>query len=216
MNPFTVLRDAWFFFRHNLNDLLILCMPWQLLDICGRYLLQQNLPTEQDQVYELLLFLIFYPMYSALLILFVQARQQGKEPSKAALLASCLSLWPRFLLLAGISTLIILFGLSLFILPGLWLMVRLLFAECLLVLHGLTPLQALHESWRLSRGHSWTLLACVAMLILPLWMLSLYSDAPGLSLGGRLALELLAALGQIYLGLVVFRLFILRTQRLES
>src|SRR3990167_7960446 len=102
MNAFHVLRDAWYFFSHNLAAIARLCLP----------------------------------------------------------------------LLAGLSTLAIMLGASLFVLPGLWIMIKLAFAEYLLVLRGLSPIKALHESFELTSGYFWQILTCVLCVMLPLWLLS--------------------------------------------
>ena len=69
------------------------------------------------------------------------------------------------------STLLILLGLSLYFLPGLWLMVVLAFAEYLLVLRGMPALAAMKESLRLTRGHFWRILVCLLCVMTPLWLL---------------------------------------------
>uniref|UniRef100_UPI002405AC67 YciC family protein n=1 Tax=Pseudomonas viridiflava TaxID=33069 RepID=UPI002405AC67 len=85
--------------------------------------------------------------------------------------AMALAMWPRFALLTAVSTLLILLGLSLYFLPGLWLMVVLAFAEYLLVLRGMSALEAMKESLRLTRGHFWRILVCLLCVMTPLWLL---------------------------------------------
>src|SRR3546814_20401004 len=50
-------------------------------------------------------------------------------------------------------------------------MVVLAFGEYLLVLRGLTPLAAMKESLRLSRGNFWRILLCILCVLVPLWLL---------------------------------------------
>ena len=210
MNPLDALRDAWFFFRHNFNRLLLLCLPWQLLEIVVRHGVQQNVAAEQVAFYDLLVGLVFYPLYSAVLMLFIHARSNDEQPRAMALVAASLDLWPRFVLLAGISTLAIMLGASLFILPGLWLMVRLVFADYLLVLRGLAPLQAIQQSLQLTRGHFWPILACVLMVMAPIWIISFWAGDLTGDAASRVLLELALGICQLYTTVVVFRLFMLR------
>jgi hypothetical protein len=158
--------------------------------------------------------LLFYPLYSAALILYLDARSNGLHPRGRDLLAASLRLWPRFALLAGLNTLAILLGASLFVLPGLWLMVKLAFAEYLLVLRGLGPMQALHESFVLSTGYFWPMLSCILIVMLPLWLLDGLGQTSTLVAGNPLASLLLDCTSrflQLFSGVVLFRLFMLRS-----
>ncbi len=86
--------------------------------------------------YSVIVGLLVYPLYTAALILFLDARSRGEAPRTRDLLATALTLWPRFALLTALNTLLILVGISLYILPGLWLMVTLAFSEYLVVLRA--------------------------------------------------------------------------------
>lgn len=210
MNPLDALRDAWFFFRQNLLHILVLCMPFLLLEAFLSLHLEDLVGTAKVPLYEVLLGLFFYPLYSAALILFIDARSRGEHPGKGVLVAMSLSLWPRFVLLAGIGTLAIMLGISLFILPGLWLMVRLVFADYLLVLRGLTPLQALHASLQLTDGHFWPIFTCVMLVMVPPWVASFWAGDIASEPAARLLLDMLFGLCQLFTTVVVFRLYMLR------
>ncbi len=121
--------------------------------------------------------LIFYPLYVGALILFLDARSRGHDPALGAVYARALPLWPALAVLSGLGTLLILLGASLFVLPGIWVMVKIAFAEYLLVLRGLTPLAALKQSFQLTRGHFLLVLGCVMTVLLPVWMLEVWIAA---------------------------------------
>ncbi|MDX1299406.1 MAG: YciC family protein [Pseudomonas sp.] len=216
MNMFAVLRDSCYFFTHNLAAITRLCLPLIVLE---GLLLQQvsNLVTaETATLWRLLAGLLFYPLYSAALILFVDARSQGQHPSARNLLAASVRLWPSFALLAGLNTLAVLLGASLFVLPGLWLMVKLAFAEYLLVLRGLSPLKALHESFEMSSGYFWPMLGCILIVMLPLWLLDGWSQSSSTIAGNPLASLLLDCTSrflQLLSSVVLFRLFMLRSSQ---
>ncbi|MFP5339613.1 MAG: YciC family protein, partial [Gammaproteobacteria bacterium] len=126
---------------------------------------------------DLLVGLIFYPLYVGALILFLDARSRGHDPALGAVYARALPLWPALAVLSGLGTLLILLGASLFVLPGIWVMVKIAFAEYLLVLRGLTPLAALKQSFLLTRGHFLLILGCVMTVLLPVWMLEVWIAA---------------------------------------
>ncbi|MCG4454526.1 hypothetical protein LJY18_14610 [Pseudomonas sp. MMS21-TM103] len=212
MNAFDVLRDAWFFFSHNLLAIARLCLPLVVLEAVVQQVVSAQ-PGNQAAVYSILVGLLFYPLYTAALILFLDARSRGEAPASRDLLAASLRLWPSFALLAGLSTLAIMLGASLFVLPGLWLMIKLAFAEYLLVLRGLSPVQALHESFEITSGYFWPILTCVLCVMLPLWLLAWASQpAEGAQPDVLFSLLFDSANGflQLFATVVLFRLFMLR------
>jgi hypothetical protein len=212
MNPLSVLRDSLYFFRRNLVSIIQLCLPLVVLESVCKQLIEQATGAEASPVYSVLVGLLFYPLYTAALILFLDARSRGHEPQKRNLLAMALRLWPTFALLAAMSTLLIMLGVSMFVLPGMWVMIKLVFAEYLLVLRGLTPLAAMRESFQLSQGHFWRILVCILSVLAPLWLLDGLSmmvypepQAPALSL----VLDSVSSFLQLFTSVVLFRLFML-------
>ena len=218
MNMTSALRDSWYFFSLNLVAIARLCLPLIVLE---GLLLQQVtslVAAESATLWRLLAGLLFYPLYSAALILFLDARSQGQQPRALDLLTASLRLWPSFALLAGINTLAILLGASLFVLPGVWLMVKLAFAEYLLVLRGLSPMKALHESFQMSSGYFWPMLGCILIVMLPLWLLDGWSHSNEVLADNALASLLLDCASrflQLFSSVVLFRLFMLRSAQPE-
>lgn len=213
MNSFQVLRDAWYFFRNNLSAIARLCLPLIVLESLAQTLLSRALGPDTTAPYSLLAGLIFYPLYTGALILFLDARSNGQSPAGRDLLATSVRIWPQLALLTGLSTLAILLGASLFVLPGLWIMIKLAFAEYLLVLRGLTPLKALHESFEQTRGAFWQIFICVLSVMVPLWSLDLL--LPSGDEGANLLLTVAMSSGngflQLFASVVLFRLFMLNT-----
>jgi len=212
MNPLDVLRDSLYFFKRNLGRIVPLCLPLVVLEALLQQLVDNSLGPDAFPGYSVVVGLLIYPLYTAALILFLDARSRGESPRTLDLLATSVSLWPRFALLTAINTLLILLGLSLYFLPGLWLMVTLAFAEYLLVLRGLQPLAAIKESFRLTRGHFLRILLCILCVMGPLWVLkgasfAIYPEPqnPVLSL----VIESAHSFLQLFTSVVLFRLFML-------
>ncbi|MBF7730956.1 hypothetical protein ISX93_12845 [Pseudomonas sp. N040] len=219
MNPFTVLRESAYFFSHNLLPIARLCLPLLLLEGLLRQQLADSSLQLAPEASELLVTLLCYPLYSAALILFLHARSQQLPAAPLQLLSQALQLWPRFALLAGLSTLLIMLGSYLLILPGLWVMLRLLFAEYLLTLDGLAPLAAMHASFRLSRGYFWLCAVCIFSVMPPLWLLDWWSFQQLGEHPDALAQILLDAGNgflQLFVSVVGYRLFMLRRQQPAS
>ncbi|MGY2292600.1 hypothetical protein ACW9H6_22975 [Pseudomonas sp. SDO528_S397] len=211
MNPLTVLRDSFYFFQRNLGAIVQLCLPLLILQALGAQLLDRTLGADAFAGYDIMLGVLIYPLYTGALILFLDARTRGEAPHTRDVLAMAVGLWPRFVLLTAVSSLLILLGMSLYMLLGLLLMVILAFAEYLLVLRGLSALSAMKESIRLSRGHFWRILACLLAVMVPLWLLQGVSMAvyPEPSLGVGVLLDTAQSFLQLFTSVVVFRLFML-------
>ncbi|WP_100634108.1 hypothetical protein [Pseudomonas qingdaonensis] len=216
MNPLSVLQDSLYFFRRHLLSIAKLCLPLIVIEtLLAQAIYAQFGSQNRTLAYGMLLGLVFYPLYSGALILYLDARSQGEEPRKRDLLAMSLRLWPSFALLMIVCLLLIVAGCALFILPGIWVMVNLVFAEYLLVLRGLQPLPAMRQSFELCKGHFWQILVCMIVAMIPLWLI----DALTRSLIGEepeLWLELLVGSFNGFLTLfstlVSFRMFMLVTE----
>lgn len=214
INPQNVLLESWYFFSHNLRSIALLCLPLLLIEGLVRQLVEANVAELAPEARELMVTLVFYPLYSAALILFLDARSHQRETTTSQLWRQALGLWPRFALLAGLTTLLIILGSSLLILPGLWVMLRLVFAEYLLTLGGLSPLAAMRESFRLSDGYFWVCAACIFSVMPPLWVLDWWSyQQLGEQPDAMAAILLDAGNGflQLFVSVVGYRLFMLRT-----
>ncbi|WAH59538.1 hypothetical protein LZ023_08325 [Pseudomonas silvicola] len=212
MNPLDVLRDSLYFFRRNLAGIAQLCLPLLVLEALASQLVQHSIGPDASPMYDIAVGLLFYPLYTGALILFLDARSQGLQPLKRNLLAATLQMWPFFAVLAATSTLLIMLGLSLFILPGVYVMIRLVFAEYLLVLRGLTPMAAMRDSFQLTQGHLLPIAACVFGSLVPLWAIDLASNTiwPDPSHWQMLLLDSLNGFLQLFTSVVAYRLYMLR------
>jgi len=211
MNPLTILTDSLYFFRRNLASILTLCLPLVILEALAKQVLSNALPGNASSAYELLVGLLFYPLYTGALILFLDARSRGEQPAARNLLAMALRMWPTFAVMSALSTLLIMFGLSLFFIPGIWVMVKLVFSEYLLVLRGLTPLNAMRGSFAMTNGHFVRILACVLCIYIPLSLLegvAVYLLDPQ-NVGVSFLIDTASSFLQLFTSVVMFRLFML-------
>ena len=212
MNPLTVIRDSLYFAQRNLGQIVALCLPLVILEAIIQQLVENAAGPDASPGYGLIVGLLVYPLYTGALILFLDARSRGESPGNRELLTRALSLWPKFALLSAVSTLLIVLGLSMFFVPGIYLTVVLAFAEYQLVLRGEPPLAAMKSSLLLTRGHFWRIFVCILVVLGPLMLLKEFSyslspkaDNPVLSL----ALESANSFLQLFLSVVLFRLFML-------
>ncbi|MBJ9977891.1 hypothetical protein IAE35_21400 [Pseudomonas sp. S75] len=211
MNPLTILRDSLYFFRRHFTRIVQLCLPLVVLEALFTQLLQRHLGEDASPAYAMLVSLLFYPLYSAALILYLDTRSRGQETPKRDLFARAVQLWPTLALLILLSSLLIMAGLALFVLPGIWVMINLVFAEYLLVLRGLPVIESMRASARLTKGHFLRILSCVLAVLAPLWLLDglLLTLFPEPRPGVQLALDSLSGFLQLFSSVVLYRLFML-------
>ena len=218
MNPLTVLRDSLYFFQRNLSQIVTLCLPLVILEAVLQHIVDNAVGPDPSPGYGLVVGLLLYPLYTAALILFLDARSQGESPRNRDLLASAVNLWPKFALLSAISTLLIVLGLSMFFIPGIFLTVVLAFSEYRLVLRGDAPLAAMKSSFTLTRGHFWRIFVCILAVLGPLMLLkefsySLFAKDDNTLLS--LALDSANSFLQLFVSVVLFRLFMLISEKSE-
>lgn len=212
MNAFEVLRDSLFFFKRHLISIVQLCLPLVIVEAFLQQVVDRASGPESFAASSIIVGLVIYPLYTAALILFLDARSRGESPRNRDLLAMAATLWPRFALLTALNTLLILLGISLYFLPGLILMVMLAFGEYLLVLRGLNPLHAMKESLRLTRGHFWRILLCILCVMTPLWLLkgaslAVYPEPQNPVIA--VLIDSAHSFLQLFTSVVLFRLFML-------
>jgi hypothetical protein len=218
MNPLEVLRDSLYFFKRNLGRIAQLCLPLVILEAVLQQGVDSAIGADGFSGYSVIVGLLVYPLYTAALIMFLDARSRGEAPSTRDLLAAALLQWPRFALLTALNTLLILIGISLYFLPGLWLMVVLAFGEYLLVLRGMAPLAAMKESARLSRGNFWRILLCILAVMIPLWLLkgaSVSVYPPPQNPFISLLIDSVHSFLQLFTTVVLFRMFMLIAEKPE-
>ncbi|KDN97348.2 MULTISPECIES: membrane protein [Pseudomonas] len=211
MNPLSVLRDSVYFFRRHLLSIAQLCLPLVVLEALCTQLLNQQLGEDASPGYGMLVSLLFYPLYSAALILYLDTRSNGYTPLKRNLLAMALRLWPSFALMVMLSSLLIMAGAALFIIPGIWVMIHLVFAEYALVLRGLPPIEAMRTSFQMTTGNFWRIFSCILGVLAPLWLIDGLSMmlVPEPSPLAQLALDSANGFLQLFSTVVMFRLYML-------
>jgi len=211
MNPLSVLRDSLYFFRRHLPNILPLCLPLVVLEALITQLLYRQMGDQASPAYGMLVSLLLYPLYSAALILYLDTRSNGQEIAKRDLFARAVQLWPQLALLILISSLLIMAGLALFIFPGVWIMINLVFAEYLLVLRGLPVVQSMRESARMTTGNFLRIMICVLAVLAPIWLIDglLLMAFPAPSPGMELAMDSLSGFLQLFSTVVLYRLFML-------
>lgn len=178
MNLKLIVSDAFYFFKSNLLQIGSLCLPWLLVvAVVENLIISTGDPSQGLGPLFLLAWvfkLLIYPIYTAALILLMAKRARRQQPKNKELLSSALKIWQPFFIVnvmrAGLTAL----GLMLFIIPGIYVAVRLAFAEFYLTLENIKPVEAIQKSFQSTKPYFFQILVLLALFIIPLWMLNLF------------------------------------------
>jgi hypothetical protein len=165
-----IITDSAFFFWKNLNQIAILCLPWLFAGALVEYLIVVNQEAFGDAPIHFAAWafnLLVYPIYTAALIHMMAQQAKGNRPGNQELFSLALKNWQSLLLLHLLVSLLALFGLTLLVLPGIWIIVRFSFSEFFLVLEDLNPLAAIQKSIQATKPYTWTIFLLILTFLFP-------------------------------------------------
>lgn len=178
MNLKLIISDAFFFFRSHFVQISKLCLPWLLAIAFVDVLITATSDPSQGigPLYMLawVFNLLIYPIYTAALILLMAKRAQLEQPENKALVASAIRIWQPFFVVHIIGAGLTALGLMLLVLPGIYVAVRLAFAEFYLVLEDVKPLDAIQKSFQATQPYFFQILLLLVLFLTPLWMLNFF------------------------------------------
>lgn len=221
----TAISDALGFFTTHWRSLLFIMLPNILLSLLLSPLISSIMDgagdTDAATMEQLSLTAIppqlwFYVGLSLVvgllcqlvLLRWTQQRVQGDDAAIAHLWTPALLRLPMALLGMVLLGLLVGFGFVMFLLPGIYLLVKLWFMLPILALEPVHPLDALVQSFKRTQGYGWAILAFIGVSLLAFLLGSfLVALVEGL-LGGLLG-QLLATLWGAVFG-IVYLLFSLR------
>ncbi len=155
--------------------ILPIAIPVEIIN--GIY--QSQLSTETVMLSDLLLPMgisfLAHPIYAIAVIFYVVSRVSGETIGITQLWQLGSKYWFSFIILEIIIGISVMFGLMLFIVPGIIFMIRFCFSEFELLLNNQTPVDAMKISWQSTAEYMWDLLAgfllITMILYIPLYML---------------------------------------------
>lgn len=205
---FDYLRQSLFFFRTHLNQLALIQIPFLLMITLVQYQLLQGVESDTARTTSSLfissaLDLALMPIYWGATLLYMQSVLQGRSLTTAQAISLSLTCWGRLLLTYILTALAVSSGLLLLILPGLYIGIRLAFAEFYCVMEGKGPFEAIRASWASSADFFWPLLQGLALIFGVLMLAEvlisqMMGDAHVLKMILSLLVQFLGVLSSIY------------------
>ena len=157
-----ILSDSYIFFIRNFWQIVTLCLPFLLVEAFFESLLTSS---DNFQFLSWTSYVVIYPIYTAALILFMAKSAKKEHPRSTEIIALSLRLWWPVFILTIINLSLGLVGLLLFIIPGIWVVVRLSFAEFFLILNDLKPWEAISQSFKTTKQYFWFILCLLILFI---------------------------------------------------
>jgi hypothetical protein len=172
-----ILTDAYSFFTQHFIQIAALCLPFLFATTLFDFILGvQFRATPMALLAPLAFNLLIYPVYTAALIQLMARRARQEQPKNGDLIMAAIQQWAPLFALKAIMVFLIGVGISFLILPGIWLGVRLAFAEFYLVLFGMKPREALVKSFTDTKNHFVLILILMAATYVPILVLGLTAD----------------------------------------
>lgn len=126
-----------------------------------------NVPDQVQSLLLVLLLLIVSVIVSVMLMILMLRAAQGQKPTFSDIWLEFRQkwLWLRLIALQVFMTILIVVGLLLLIIPGVILMWRFFLAPYILIDKDKPIAEALHESWRMTKGHAWAIYSVIIVLL---------------------------------------------------
>lgn len=171
MNAFDYIKHSFFFFRQNIKTIAAIQLPFLIL--LNGFMIWMEMNTDSSEsmeeirsqmAYSALISLTLLPVYWGATILFVQSKLEDRPLSAFQALYASLSFWRTLLLVFLLSGMAIFGGLLLFIIPGIYIGIRLAFADYICVIEKRGIMDSLKQSWADTSDYFWTLFQGLVVL----------------------------------------------------
>lgn len=158
MNAFDYIKQSIYFLKQNFATLAAIQVPFLLaVNALALWVDQNDNVTMQSVALVSLLSLLVMPIYWGATIFFMQSILDGTPLSPSQALAAGLGRWRSLLFTFVLSSFAIIGGLALLIIPGIYIGVRLAFADYICVLEKRSAIDSIRQSWIESDDYFWLL-----------------------------------------------------------
>jgi hypothetical protein len=206
-----MFSDAIGFIRANFRQMASLCLPILFAtDVISFSLARIHQSMFNVYFIPIIFRLLVYPVYTAALIHLMVAGAGKRRLTNSALLMAAMRQWSGLFLLKLMMMAMIITG-SFLIIPGLWLWVRLSFAEFYLVVFGVRPAEAIKKSIADTKPFGLLILAVLLSTYVPIFILDVIVDRLIWALSQNVALAMVSdaifSFIALFVLVILFRVF---------
>lgn len=183
------LIDSWSFFKNHIVAIsaivLPIVVPIEIITVLYQYFATSEEFVLSEQIFPMSLWFLTYPMYAVGVVFYMASIVTGELIDTRTLWRLGLKFWAPYFVLTIIITIAVVFGLVLLVIPGIILGVRYSFSEFDLLLNQRKPLEAMKNSWALTKEYMWLLLGGYVVITIaiyvPLFLVSSLFDESSIS-----------------------------------
>lgn len=199
-----ILSDAYTFFIQHFVQIVALCLPFIFATTVFDFILGATYGSSpMAMIAPLVLNMLVYPLYTAALIQLMARRARHEQPKNGDLITAAIQQWAPLFVLKALMVLLVSLGISLLIVPGIWIGVRLAFAEFYLVLFGMSPRDAMAKSFEGTRNQFGLILILLLVTYVPILLLGLTTDQIVQALTANAFFRIIVNAGWSLMGLLV-------------
>lgn len=183
------LMDSWSFFKNHAPAISIIILPIVVpIDILTS-LYQYSLASKEfvffEQIIPTLIGFVAYPIYGVGVVFYIASVISGESIDTKTSWMLGAKFWFPYIVLNVFIGVAVMFGLILLIIPGVIFVVRYAFSEFELLLYQSKPLEAMKNSWNITKDYMWVILGgyvvITLVLYVPYYLIASLFDEAGVS-----------------------------------
>ncbi len=156
------LMESWTFFKNHVVAIALIILPIvvpiEILTALYQYFLAGEELELTEQLIPMLIGVIAYPIYAAGLVFFIASVIVGERIDTQTLWRLGAKFWLPYLIMSVLVGFTVVLGFILLIIPGVILAARYAFTEFELLLNELKPIDAMKNSWHITKNYMWVIL----------------------------------------------------------
>lgn len=163
------LKDSFIFYQRHFVGLLSIVVPVAILQefILTQWVYDEIIIDTEFQMQQLLLPVVLLAMtikivigsfLQVYVIYYIQAVLNGQLSNFKSIVGKPLAVLPYFIMLDILISVAMFFGLLIFIIPGIYIFIKLLLAQYFYLLGNKGLLESIKASWQATKGYGWDLL----------------------------------------------------------
>jgi len=177
------IRQSFFFFRQNIKLLAAINIPFLIIfNILFSQVNMASSTADPSAVTESLLMastlnLLFMPIYWGATIFFMQSTIQSPIFTAGQAIAASIKTWLKLFLVFFLTSVCVLFGFMAFIIPGIYVAIRLSLSHYICIAENKGTMDSLKQSWERTGDYVWLILKGTAIIMITIFILRMAAIA---------------------------------------